>query len=167
MTDEPKSLGQYVAWYRREVADLPVPIRLHSRDTDSGGTPDWSGGLRAWLSGNPCSVDREGYVISWLRCRLGELYRHGGKDKRRSEFLWRLAYNDGDWLTAVRSSSRADRQGEYTRSHWPETECARYAEASLRILWRLMQSEPVRYVRPPVEKSESQHRAEEAELTAA
>ena len=154
MTDDP-SLKTLLAWFASEVSDS-IPVRLTSRETNEGGTPEWSGGLRHYLTGNPCATDKDGWVTSRLRCRLSGLYRHGGQDKHRAEFLYRLAASNGDWLTAVRSKN-------YSTSHWPEHECQAYAHASLRILWRLMQSEPVRYVPGPrIEKSESQHRAEEA-----
>ena len=158
MTGEPRNLSALIRWYSEAVGDA-IPTRLHSRQMSEGGTPEWHAAFRAWLLAHPAATAREGYIRSPLRYWLWVLHRNGGRDKRRAEFLWRLAYADGDDMDAV--------HGRLSMSEWGQDMAEAYAIASLRILWRMMQSEPVKFERGPSTvvdqgKSESQHRAEEA-----
>lgn len=158
MTDEPKNLAGLLHWYRDMVGDR-IPARLHDRDTDGGGNPQWHSAFRAYLTAHPRATDREGYVRDPLSFWLWTLSRSGGKNKRRAEFLYRLAVLDFDWLEAVHARR--------SMSKWADDMAEDYALASLRKLWRMCQTEPQPHVREPRTvvdqgKSEAQHHAEGA-----
>ena len=153
MNDEPKRLDDLIVFYRDVVGDS-IPGRLHNRDTDDGGNPQWHGAFRAYLTAHPRTTDREGYVRDPLAFWLWTLQRGGPKNRRRALFLYRLARLDFDWLEAVHARR--------SMSQWREDMAEDYAEASLRVLWRKMQEEPVLYVKPPIDKSDAQRDAEAA-----
>ena len=153
MSSEPTSLHSLIAWYREAVDDT-IPTRLHNRDIDDGGNPQWHGQFRAYLTAHPCVTDKEGYVRDKLAFWLWTMSRGGPKNKRRAEFLHRLAVLDFDWLEAVHARR--------SMSKWAGDMAEDYTVASLRILWRKMQSEPEIRVRPPVDKSDAQKDAEAA-----
>ncbi len=153
MNDEPQSLSALLHWFRGVVGDR-IPIRIHNRDTDDGGYLQWHGAFRAYLTAHPMATDREGFIRDPLAFWLWQMSRKGAKAKRRGEFLFRLASLDFDWLEAV--------HGRRQMSAWSADMAEDYAHASLRILWRMYQSEPVKFERKRIEKSEAQVSAEEA-----
>ena len=119
MSDEPRRINALIAWYRREVDDS-IPGRIHSRDIDGGGAPEWHGRFRAWLTAHPAAEDRDGNLIDPLRFWL---WRMG----RRGAFLYTLACVDFDWHVAAR--------------HWhvfDDDAAHDYTRESLRRLWRMM-----------------------------
>jgi hypothetical protein len=129
-----------------------IPARIHSRDIDAGGAPQWHGAFRAWLTAPPSAVDREGHVRSPFRFWLWVMAGEGRSGRVRAEFLHRLAMFDGDWLAAIRVVTPVTDDGEVMARD--------FAVVSLQRFWRNMQTEPRRMEGGP--KSESQHRAEEA-----
>ncbi len=153
MTDEPQSLAALLHWYRGVVGDRIIPIRIHNRDTDDGGYLQWHGAFRAYLTAHPMATDREGFIRDPLAFHLWQMAGKGAKGNRRAEFLYRLACLDFDWLAAVHARPKM--------SGLAVDMCEAYAHASLRILWRMCQSEPVKFERK-TEKSEAQLDAEEA-----
>ena len=150
---EPQTLSPLIAWYQGVVSDA-IPVRVHNRLTDAGGAPEWHGEFRAFLTAHPKAIDKEGYVRDPLAFWLWTMHRGGPKNKRRALFLFRLAHLDFDWLEAVHARK--------SMSKWREDMAEDYTVASLRVLWRRMQSEPEIRVRPPKDKSDAQKDAEAA-----
>lgn len=149
MSGEPTHLAALIRWFREASSD-DIPARIHCRDIDGGGAPQWHASFRAWLTAHPSAVDREGYTRSPFRHWLWVMRGAGRSGRVRATFLHRLAVYDGDWLNAVRSMPPDDL----------EVMLRDFVVESLRQHWRMMQSEPRRHVSGP--KSEAQHAAEEA-----
>ena len=149
MAGEPRHLAALVRWFREAASD-DIPARIHCRDIDDGGAPQWHAAFRAWLTADPRATDREGHVRSPFRFWLWTMRKSGWSGRVRADFLHRLAIYDGDWLNAVRSMPPEDL----------EVMLRDFVVESLRQHWRNMQSEPRRHVAAP--KSESQHQAEES-----
>jgi hypothetical protein len=97
-------------------------------------------------------VDHDGHVRCPLKFWLWVMRNEGRSGRVRSEFLWRLAACEYDWLAAVRTVTPLTEDGEVMAQV--------YARDALQVFWRLMQSEPRREVHRP--KSDAQHAAEEA-----
>lgn len=157
MTDEPKSLSSLISWFRHEWQAEMGTGKIHSRDTDEGGAPDWHARFKAL-------IEAENLRSFPVRYHLAGMARASRRGTRRAEFIFRLACTDYDVLATVRATSPAgfDEHGE----DW----ALDYAEMCLRRLWRKVtdvaandpsDGRPRRYL-PRTGKSESQHRAEEA-----
>ena len=116
----PTSLQSYLRWFREEVEDA-VPARIHSKDIDDGGSPQWHGAFRAWLTAHPAAEDREGNLLSPLRYWMWRL-----RDPRYA-FLLRLIATEFDWRWAGRLSLVAEEQAAHD-----------YCRETLRRLHRLM-----------------------------
>jgi hypothetical protein len=157
MTDEPANLSRLVSWFRHEWHAEMGSGRIHVRDTDEGGAPDWHQRFKDLIN----ETDLHRFP---MRYHLDRMSRSSTRGSRRAVFLFRLACSDFDVLSTVRATSPAgyDEHGE----EW----ALDYAEASLRRLYRQAtdvsvndpdSGRPRRYL-PRVGKSEAQHRAEEA-----
>ena len=99
MTDDPPSLTTLLTWFRGEVSDA-IPLRLVTRDLDSGGAPELHAAFLAWLDAPDTKLDREGYVKFPLRYwiwRLGE----NGRGGKRARFCWVLTQCAYDWRRAA------------------------------------------------------------------
>ena len=106
----PASLSDLLAWYRSEV-DAAIPLRIHSRDIDMGGAPQWHGAFRQYLTAHSAQVDRDDELVSPLRFWL---WRLGGE---RARYLHALAFLDFDWIMAAgfKGVADADAAHDYTR----------------------------------------------------
>jgi len=151
MKGEPTHLAALVRWFM-EVAAEDIPCRLHSRDTDAGGTPQWHGSFRARLTAHPAAVDREGHVRSPFRFWLWVMRGESRQGRVGAEFLYRLACLEGDWLAASRTITPLSDDGEIM--------ARAFALVTLQAFWRRMQTAPRRPASKP--KSDAQHAAEEA-----
>jgi hypothetical protein len=173
VTDEQPSLSSLVRWFASEVGDA-IPVRLHSRDTDSGGVPEFHQAFVQWLDAPDGALDREGYIKFPLRywiSRMGDQGRAG----KRARFCWLLAQCDFDWRRAAflnKSAADDDAAHDYARAtllrlrglmydadgtpHQPviskRGQCAEKGCVNKTSHYRCRDHE----------KSESQHRAEEA-----
>ena len=146
---EPSHLAALVRWFM-DAAQDDIPVRIHSRDTDDGGTPQWHGSFRVWLMAHPAVTDREGYVRSPFRFWLWVMRGESRQGRVGAEFLYRLAVFEGDWLTAARTITPLTDDGEVM--------ARAFALMTLQAFWRRMQTEPRRPAPKP--KSEAQHVAE-------
>ncbi len=157
VTREPHDLSSLVRWFRHEWQAEMGSGRLHVRETDGGGAPNWHARFRQLIEG-------EQLRSFPVRYHLASMSRASQRGMRRAEFCFRLACTDYDVLATVRATSPAgyDEHGE----DW----ALDYAEMCLRRLWRKVtdvaandpsDGRPRRYL-PRVGKSEAQHRAEEA-----
>ncbi len=149
---EPQSLEALLSWYRFEVEGR-IPTRIHNRETSEGGAKEWHARFKAYLLAHPKATDEDGYVRDPLAFWLWTLSSGGPKNRRRGEFLYRLAVMDFDWLEAVHARR--------SFSKWAADMAEDYTVASLRILWDKMQREPVIRSRERA-KSDAQKDAEAA-----
>ena len=172
MTDD--SLRPLLAWFASEVSDA-IPIRLVSRDLDAGGAPELHAAFLAWLDAPDTALDREGYVKFPFRYWVWRMGDGDGRAGKRARFCWLLAACDFDWRRAVRLNL----------GDTPEDAAHTYVIATLSRLRGLMydrdgtphqpvvtkrgacaekgcQNKTSHYRCRDHEKSESQHRAEEA-----
>lgn len=151
MQGEPTHLAALVRWFMDEAA-ADIPVRLHSRDTAEDGDPEWHASFRSYLMAHPAAVDREGEVRSPFRFWLWIMRGESRQGRVGADFLFRLAYLQGDWLAAVKTLTPLTEDGEVMARV--------YALSTLQAFWRRMQCEPRRMARAP--KSEAQVAAEEA-----
>ena len=174
----PRNLGELLGWFEAAIwAENPSDI--HSSDVwrDYGeegqggsrlGTPRWSDGFRryieaarwwdppdkdeqgkdkkpAWLETDP-----DGYFLRPLQVALVKIARGAGGYPAQPEvarWLVHLAQRRFDWQAAGAAEGWSEAQARFTY------------EGALRLLWRVYRE---RSNGRPKEKSESQHRAEEA-----
>ena len=148
---QPTHLPALIRWYLSDAGD-DIPVRLHNRDTDDGGYPQWHGAFRAWLTSHPAHVDREGHIRSPFRFWLWQMASNSRTGRVAAEWLYHLAALRGDWIESSRLITPLTEDGEVMARI--------YAVATLQHFWRLMQTQPHRLVSKP--KSEAQHVAEES-----
>jgi len=79
------SLSSLLSWYREEV-DAAIPQRIHSKDIDRGGAPEWHGAFRRYLTAPATAEDKEGALSNPLAYWVWTM------PKRRRLYLERLAY---------------------------------------------------------------------------
>lgn len=160
MTEPPKSLSALVRWFAEAWA-AEMPQRLHSRDMDEGGNPQWHAAFRSYLAG--LDEDKEGDITRPVRTHWRQLAHSSGRGGRRARWLFVLACSGFDWLVACRRIGPIDGLGA-----WGDDMALDYATATLAGFYERCRSEPRKFVRAPrgalsrVGKSESQHKAEEA-----
>lgn len=72
---EPRTLRQYVHELRKAYAD-EVPGRIHSRDTDAGGAPEWTPAFTHYLDGKPSATDPDETYLTPFRAALAYFEDH-------------------------------------------------------------------------------------------
>lgn len=178
----PRTAGRLAAWFRHRWA-VSLPDRLHVHEFDASGSPRQTGAFVRELTsewpprgkggrpytgwdaqGEPLNIDEDGKTIDRFRYWLEwMLVRSSGREQEQAERLVRWAFLGFD--------ARALAASETVPAEFMEA----YLERALRTLYRHCQVEPVRFAICPecrrgtcscADKSESQHRAEEAELHA-
>ena len=150
MQGQPTHLAGLVKWFMDEARN-DIPARIHSRDTAEDGDPEWHASFRAYIIGHPGAYDRDGIVRSPFRFWLWIMAGEGRENRVMSEFLYRLARYDGDYLAAIRVVQPLTEDGEIM--------ARAFAVGALQRFWRRMQSTPYRSVRAK-QKSEAQIAAE-------
>ena len=157
---EPRDLPRLLHWFRSEWQAEMGSGRIHVRDTDAGGAPDWH---RRFL--NLFEIDDKDVMKSYpMRWHLGGMARGSQRGARRAEFLFRMACLDFDWYAAARQTSRLAAAMDEHGKDWAEA----YAEQCLRMLYRRrtdpekndMDGHPRTFVQRRIPKSEAQAAAE-------
>ena len=164
------TLHALLRWYRHEWHAEMGSGRIHVAITDAGGDPDWNERFRSLMTYPPeASTDVPGDEMSRmrsfpLRWHLRSMARGGKHGYRRARFLFVLACQNFDVLSAARAVSPAGEDGD--GEQW----AVDYAQMCLRKLWD-MAHDPARtdeggrprtFVQRRIPKSEAQYRAEEA-----
>ena len=100
------SLSALLSWYREEV-DAAIPQRIHSKDIDRGGAPEWHGAFRRYLTAPATAEDKEGALSNPLAYWVWTM------PKRRRLYLERLAYMDFDWRWTAQLHGVLDQDAAY------------------------------------------------------
>lgn len=173
---EPKSLLHLVRWFRAEWQAEMGSGRIHVRDTDAGGDPEWHARFKAIVE----IPVKQGDPLEWvgsqaphlpMRFYLWKMAKGSERGRRRARFLFRLACTDFDWLETARRTSNLAKSMDEHGVDWAED----YAETCLRRLWA-MYADPERteadqhgrpvgprtFVQKRIGKSEAQSAAESA-----
>lgn len=66
---EPQTLREYVHELRKAYAD-EVPGRLHSRDTDAGGVPEWTPAFAHYIDGRPSATNPDETYVTPFRAAI-------------------------------------------------------------------------------------------------
>lgn len=124
---EPKSLAGFVKELRDAYA-LECPSRLHSRDTDAGGTPAFAPEFERWLA-TPFSRDDSGADQTPVRATLAGMAQ--ARDLR-SQSRARIAY--AVIVGGLQATEAAARDG--VPAMWADI----VAFDTLRVVWRRLHS---------------------------
>ena len=169
---EPKSLPALTRWFREEWQAEMGSGRIHVRDTDAGGSPEFHARFLDLinLARDPAGrLDRaeekrlKSFPIRW---NLRQMARASMRGRRRAMYLYRLTLTDYDpHETARRTTRLAVAMDEHGRD-WIED----YATLTLQKLWDRCQDprthdtdgKPRTFVQRRISKSEAQSAAEAA-----
>lgn len=94
-THEPRTLREYVHELRKAYQD-EVPGRIHSRDLDAGGAPEWTPQFTRYLTGSPRSTDEEDNYLRPFSAALAYLTTHADEAMRERGVIVRRIVCGGD-----------------------------------------------------------------------
>ena len=161
MKSEPGSLSALLRWFRHEWTAEMGAGRIHVRDTDEGGDPDWHGLFARIVERT--AEERTGSSSPGLpiRFHLRGMARGSHRGRARAEFLFRLACHDFDVMATARETSPAayDCHGEQWALDFAEASLRRLHRRCFDVRWNDQDNKPRRYL---PRKSEAQSIAEAA-----
>lgn len=166
---EPSSLAALLKWFRTEWQAEMGSGRIHVRDTDAGGDPDWHARFRALVElpkvkdGDPVEWTGSSSTSLPLRYHLRNMARASHRGRTRAEFLFRLACLDFDVMVAARHTSPAawDHHGEQWALDFAENSLRRLHRRCIDPRWNDAEG-PRTFVQRRIGKSEAQSAAEDA-----
>lgn len=120
---EPRTLREYVHVLTKAYRD-EVPGRIHSRDLDSGGAPEWTPQFADYLTASDRATDTEDNYRTPFRSALDYLLTHPAETMRRDGEIVRRVVIGG-----VSAEEAAVQWAPYER---------RVAHGALRTMWRSM-----------------------------
>lgn len=99
----------------RQLWHDQVPLKIHSRDVDGSGAPDWSPQFRAWITAEEVRLRRDTPPTDKVRLRKA-MKRLRERSKREYEVLYRVMVL-GQTVTEVTAwlNERAERGGHPER----------------------------------------------------
>lgn len=161
--EQPSNLHDLVRWFR-EAWESEMPTRLHSRDTDAGGSPDWHGEFKAYLTASVYAIDEEGSARRPMAVHWTRWSNSTGRDASRARFLYTLVCKGYSVPNAWQALKGTPTElGAVARDDFAYRTLARF--------WEVCQTPPRVYPPRPKEdrkgalsrvgKSEAQHHAEE------